>query len=121
MTFMAPGVHGAVVIGTQGAGVNTPSFAAVAAATTGFDGVPHIPNVGMLAIGTNAWMLAAGVSQVTGVPVGMTDSGTGIGGIAIEHEIIAPVLTRGGTVADCTPGAGHLQTQIHSAGAGRST
>jgi hypothetical protein len=64
----------------------------------------------MFAIGTKAWMLAAGVSHVTGVPVGMTASGTGIGGMAIEHEIIAPVLTRGGTVAACTPGARQLQT-----------
>jgi hypothetical protein len=110
MTFVAPGVHGAVVTGTQGAGLNTPSLAAVAAATTGFDIVPHIPKVGMLTIGANAWMLAAGVSHVTGVPIGMTASGTGMGGIAIEHEIIAPLLTSGGTVLDCTPAPSQLQT-----------
>jgi hypothetical protein len=31
-----PGIHGADVLGKQAAGVNTPNFAAVAAATTGF-------------------------------------------------------------------------------------
>jgi hypothetical protein len=111
MTFAAPGVHGAVVTGTQGAGVNAPSLAAVAAATVGFDIVPHIPNVGMLTMGANAWMLAAGVSHVTGVPIGMTASGTGTGGIAKEQVIIAPLLTSGGTTCDCTPGARWLQWQ----------
>ena len=110
MTLVAPGVQGAVVIGTHGAGENTPSLAAVAAATTGLDIVPHIPNVGMLANGAKAWMLAAGVSHVTGVPVGMTARGTGTGGMAIEQEIIAPVLTSGGTIADSTPTPPPLQT-----------
>jgi hypothetical protein len=109
MTFVAPGVHGDVVTGTHGAGVKAPSLAAVAAATVGFDIVPHIPNVGMLTIGAKAWMLAAGVSQVTGVPVGTTVSGTGTGGIAIEHEINAPLLTSGGITCDCTPAARWLQ------------
>jgi hypothetical protein len=107
---VAPGVHGDVVTGTHGAGEKTPSFAAVAAATVGLDIVPHIPNVGMLTMGTNAWMLAAGVSHVTGVPIGTTASGTGTGGIAIEHEIIAPLLTSGGTTPDCTPLQPQLQT-----------
>jgi hypothetical protein len=110
MTRAAPGAHGEAVAGTHGAGVNAPSFAAVAAATTGFDIVPHIPNEGMLTIGANAWMFAAGVSQVTGVPVGTTVSGTGTGGIAIEQEIIAPVLTSGGIAFDCTPAPPQLQT-----------
>ena len=102
MTFVAPGVHGDVVTGTHGAGVKAPSLAAVAAATVGLDIVPHMPNVGMLTMGANAWMLAAGVSQVTGVPVGTTASGTGTGGMANEHEIIAPLLTSGGMTCDCT-------------------
>ena len=111
MTLVAPGVHGAVVTGMQGAGLNTPSLAAVAAATVGFDIVPHIPNVGMLTMGAKAWMLAAGVSQVTGVPIGITARGTGTGGIANEHVIIAPLLTSGGMACDCTPGARWLQRQ----------
>jgi hypothetical protein len=96
VTLAAPGVHGDVVTGTHGAGENTPSLAAVAAATVGFDIVPHMPNVGMFVIGMNAWMLAAGASALTGVPIGTTASGTGTGGIAIEQLIIAPALTSGG-------------------------
>jgi hypothetical protein len=111
MTFVAPGVHGDVVTGTQGAGVKAPSLAAVAAATVGLDIVPHMPNVGMLTMGANAWMLAAGVSHVTGVPMGTTASGTGTGGMANEHEIIAPLLTSGGMTCDCTRAARSLQRQ----------
>jgi hypothetical protein len=119
MTLVAPGVHGAVVAGMHGAGENTPSLAAVAAATTGLDIVPHIPKVGMLAMGANAWMVAAGVSHVTGVPVGTTTSGIGTGGIAIEHETMAPLLTSGGTMRDCTPAATRLQTQTPARPSGR--
>ena len=112
MTLAAPGVHGDVVTGTHGAGVNAPSLAAVAAATTGFDIVPHIPKLGMLTMGANAWTLAAGVSQVTGVPMGTTASGTGTGGIANEHVIIAPLLTKGGMTCDCTPAVRWLQWRV---------
>ena len=91
--------------------MNAPSLAAVAAATVGLDIVPHIPKVGMLTIGANAWMLAAGVSAVTGVPMGTTVSGTGTGGIANEHVIIAPLLTSGGIACDCTPAARWLQRE----------
>ena len=89
--------------------MNAPSLAAVAAATVGFDIVPHIPKVGMLTIGAKAWMLAAGVSAITGVPMGTTVSGTGTGGIANEQVTIAPLLTRGGIACDCTPAARWLQ------------
>ena len=51
MVLDAPGVHGATVAGTQGIGVNTPNAAAVAAATSGFEGDEHIPKVGMLTRG----------------------------------------------------------------------
>jgi hypothetical protein len=54
-------------------------------------------------------MLAAGVSAVTGVPMGTTARGTGTGGIANEHEIIAPLLTNGGIACDCTPAVRWLQ------------
>jgi hypothetical protein len=110
MTFEAPGVHGDDVAGTHGAGVNAPSLAAVAAATTGLDIVPHIPNVGMFTIGANAWMFAAGVLAVTGVPIGTTVSGTGTGGIAMEQLIIAPLLTSGGIARDSTPEQRWIQT-----------
>ena len=109
MTLVAPGVQGEVVTGTHGAGLNAPSLAAVAAATAGLDMVPHIPKVGMLTMGAKAWMLAAGVSQVTGVPMGSTASGTGTGGMANEQVIIAPLLTSGGMTCDCTPAVRWLQ------------
>src|SRR6478672_9095892 len=50
-TVGAPGIHGAVVIGTHGIGVNTPSAAALAAATVGFARLLHTPNGGTFAIG----------------------------------------------------------------------
>jgi len=110
MTLAAPGVQGDVVAGTHGAGEKTPSLAAVAAATTGLDIVPHIPKVGMLTIGANAWMFAAGVSAVTGVPIDTTVRGTGTGGMAIEQEIIAPLLTSGGMTIDSTRVPPKMQT-----------
>jgi len=100
---VAPGVHGDTTTGTQGAG------APMAAETAGLLGVPHIPNVGMFAIGTKSWIVPAGVSAVTGVPFGIVVSGTGTGGTAIEHVTMAPVLTSGGTASDCTPPQAQLQ------------
>ena len=58
-TFGEPGVQG-VVTGMQGIGVSTPRAATVAAATIGLAGDMHMPNVGMLAIGTQSMMFAAG-------------------------------------------------------------
>lgn len=43
-TVGAPTTQGDAVAGTQGIGVNTPSAAAVAAATVGLAGEVHIPN-----------------------------------------------------------------------------
>ena len=50
-TVGEPGAHGATTLGIQGMGENTPSFAAVAAATTGFAIELHIPKVGIFTIG----------------------------------------------------------------------
>ncbi len=47
-----PGSQGIVVAGIHATGVNTPDFAAVAAATAGLDMVLHIPKDIMLSIGT---------------------------------------------------------------------
>ena len=58
-TVGTPGVHG-VVAGIQGIGVSTPSAAAVAAATVGLAGDMHMPDVGMLVIGAQSMMFAAG-------------------------------------------------------------
>ncbi len=51
ITVGAPGVHGAAITGMHGCGVKTPIAAAVAAATYGLEGVMHMPNGGMLAMG----------------------------------------------------------------------
>jgi len=51
LTLVAPGVHGVLTAGTQGAGVNAPALAAVAAATAGLAMAPHIPNDGTFATG----------------------------------------------------------------------
>jgi hypothetical protein len=50
-----PGVHGVVVLGMHGIGVNTPSAAAVAAATVGFAGDMQTPNGRIFTIG--AWSI----------------------------------------------------------------
>jgi hypothetical protein len=54
-----PGAHGAGKTGTLGIGVSTPSAAAVAAATVGFEGDEHIPNGGTFTIGLLSIMFAA--------------------------------------------------------------
>src|SRR5262245_40069562 len=59
-TVTAPGTQGVMVMGMHGCGVSTPSAAAVAAATIGFEGVMHIANGMMFTIGLWSWMLAAG-------------------------------------------------------------
>lgn len=93
VTLLAPGVHGVSVAGVHGAGVRTPIAAAVAAATSGLARDPHIPNDGMFSIGTKSWIVPAGVSQLTGLPLGTTVSGTCTGGIACEQEISAVLET----------------------------
>ena len=60
-----PGIHGAIVIGIQGIGVNTPKAAAVAAATIGLARDWHMPNGRTLTIGLLSIMLAAGVVVIT--------------------------------------------------------
>jgi len=55
-----PGTQGAGVAGTHGMGVNTPSAAAVAAATVGLAGDEHIPNGKILTIGLLSMMFASG-------------------------------------------------------------
>ena len=58
-----PGIQDAVT-GTQGAGENTPSFAAVAAATAGLVIVVHITNGGMFVIGTASIIVATGFPSI---------------------------------------------------------
>ena len=89
-TVGEPTTHGAGVTGMHGIGVRTPSAAAVAAATIGFEGVLHIPNGGMFTIGAKSMIVAAGVP----VSVRFTGSTTSELGAAPKlHCIIAPMHT----------------------------
>jgi hypothetical protein len=54
LTFVDPGVQGAVMTGMHGCGVRTPAAAEVAAATCGFDGVVHMPNGATFIIGAKS-------------------------------------------------------------------
>src|SRR5271170_726675 len=91
MTVGAPGTQGAVVTGTHGMGVSTPSAAAVAAATSGFDGDMHMPNGMMFTSGTLSMMLASGCSPVLTRFTGRTTNV--LGAIPIMHCRVAPLHT----------------------------
>ncbi len=80
VTVGDPGVQG-VVTGTHGVGVNTPLAAAVAEAVVGFESDEHIANGGILVIGIESRILAAGfLSPVT------------VGTVTINVEGAAPKL-----------------------------
>jgi hypothetical protein len=64
ITVGEPGVHGAVVTGMQGWGVNTPKAAEVAAATCGLLKVMHMPKDITFFIGILSIMVAAGMLLV---------------------------------------------------------
>jgi hypothetical protein len=84
------GTHGAGITGTHGIGVKTPRAAAVAEITCGFEGALHIPNGGMLTIGTLSIIVAAGVPVNTRF-CGSTTSEDGA--TPKLHCIIAPIQT----------------------------
>jgi hypothetical protein len=89
-TVGTPGTHGATVAGTHGMGVRTPSAAAVAAATVGFDGDEHMPNGMMFTNGLLSMMLASGVIVI----VRFCGSTTRLLGAAPKlHCSIAPIQT----------------------------
>ena len=90
-TVGSPGAHGAVMAGTQGWGVRTPSAAAVAAATIGLAGLVHIANGSMFTIGTSSTVAAAGCVLAITRPVGSTVSADGAR--PNEHVSIAPLQT----------------------------
>lgn len=77
-TVGTPGSHGATVAGTQGMGVNTPSAAAVAAATTGLAGLEHMPNDEIFTIGLWSIMFAAGAPLAMTRLVGKTCNDAGV-------------------------------------------
>jgi hypothetical protein len=95
MVVAAPGVHGVVVTGMQGIGVNTPRAAAVADATVGLAIDMHIPNGGMFVIGIKSMMFAAGAVALT-LFTGSTLSAEGA--IPNEHIMTAPEVTWVGMV-----------------------
>ena len=85
-------VQGAVIIGIHGIGVSVPSFAAVAAATTGFDKVTQFPNGFMFNIGTKSVMCATGSPDAKIVP-GATNIVDGV--VPNAHLHVAPLTTIG--------------------------
>ena len=84
-----PGTHGAVT-GMHGMGVSTPKAAAVAAATAGLAIDIQTPKGGMLVIGTQSMILAAGVPAMV-LLIGSTARTEGA--TPKEHIIIAPAVT----------------------------
>lgn len=72
ITVGTPGTHGANVIGIQGMGVNTPSAAAVAAATVGLAKLLHMPKGITFSMGLLSRMLAAGTPADITKEVGKT-------------------------------------------------
>lgn len=85
------GAQGATVTGTQGIGVRTPSAAAVAEATVGFESVVHMPKGGMFAIGLKSMMFAAGTPPASVRLAGGTMSAEGA--TPNEHMSCAPITT----------------------------
>lgn len=90
ITVAEPGVHGAGITGTQGIGVNTPSAAAVAAATVGFASDWHIPKGSMLTIGLLSMMLASGTFVITWLTGNTTSE---LGATPKLHCNVAPMHT----------------------------
>jgi|SRR5471030_56802 len=89
-TVGAPATHGPAGIGMQGIGVSTPSAAAVAAITIGFDGLAHRPNGGTLTMGAKSMMVAAGVP----VRTRLAGNTTSVDGAAPKlHCMTAPAQT----------------------------
>jgi hypothetical protein len=92
MTVGEPGAQGAGMTGRHGPGVNTPSLAAVAAATAGFAIELHIPNGGMFAMGMLSAIVATSwLPAWTGGPFGITVSD--MGATPMVHIIMAPFTT----------------------------
>jgi len=84
-TVAQPGLHGEVVLGTQGAAVGVPKAAAVAAITAGFALALHITKVGTFTIGLWSMVVAAGWLQTLTFFTGSTVSTAGP--VPMEHDI----------------------------------
>ena len=94
-----PGVHG-VVTGTHGIGVSTPSAAAVAATTLGFDGEMHMPKGGMFAPGAMSVIVAAGRPSIITRLSGGTSR---VDGASPNEHIKAAPVTKFGAPTCCLP------------------
>jgi hypothetical protein len=90
----APGTQGAVIVGTHGIGVRTPSAALVAAATVGLARLEHIPNGGMFTPVIVLVMTAAGRPSIVTRGVGRALSVDGAS--PKVHCNIAPVTAQRG-------------------------
>jgi hypothetical protein len=91
ITVGDPGAHGPGITGWHGIGVNTPSAAAVAAATWGFDMDMHTPNGAMFSMGTLSMMFAANAPHPWVMLTGNTVNV--LGAAPKVHIIIAPFTT----------------------------
>jgi hypothetical protein len=87
-----PGTQGAVT-GMHGIGVSTPRAAAVAAATIGLAIDMHMPKGGILTMGAQSMMVAAGAPTIV-LLIGSTFSVEGA--MPNGHIIMAPVVTSWG-------------------------
>jgi len=91
ITVVDPGAQGAVVTGTQGMGVSTPSAADVAEATEGLVMDMHMPKGMMFTMGMLSMMFAAGMLEHMVLLVGMTVRVPGAA--PKEHISVAPETT----------------------------
>jgi hypothetical protein len=90
-TVGEPGVHGAVMTGTQGMGVKTPIAADVALATVGLDKELHMPKGMMFFIGTLSMIVPTGflpaITRFSGVTTKI------LGAAPKLHWSCAPAVT----------------------------
>jgi hypothetical protein len=93
VTFLFDGFHGDAITGMHGAGVKTPSFAAVAAITAGFVGLLQFVNGGILATGMQSETDATGLPKINTWHVGIVMSDDGA--VPNEHLHMAPQTAMG--------------------------
>lgn len=79
------GAQGSTTTGTQGIGVSTPSAAAVAAITSGFSMLLHIPKLGMFTSGAISSIVAVSSPMISGLP-GSGSAWKGIGASPKLHS-----------------------------------
>jgi hypothetical protein len=94
ITVAEPGLHGALVTGTQGCGVSTPCAAAVADATCGLASELHMPKGAIFIIGALSMMVAAATLLPFTIVPGNTTREAGV--VPNEHCIVAPFTTNCG-------------------------